>query len=91
MGIDREGRGHPLKSSSCNVLFYSYFLFSDLELFKPVFTNVEVILTGGNFRKWRLSVFSGTGYCCACKLQASLFTGFKVLTDLTGQGEQRQI
>lgn len=73
------------------MLFTHIFLISDLGLFKPLFTDVEVILTGGNFGKWRLALVSWTGYCCACKLQTGLFTGFEILMDLPGQGEQRQI
>lgn len=81
-----------LKSGSCNMHYELCFLlisFGDLGLFKPVFTDVEVIVIEGNFRKWRLSLFSGTGYCCACKLHTSLFAGFKILTDLIGQGKHR--
>lgn len=65
---------------------------SDFGSFGFVFTDVEVILTGGSFGKRSPSVLSGTSYrFCACKLQAGLFTGLKVLTDLAGQGEVRQI
>lgn len=71
---------------SINGAFYSYFLI-ELGLFKPVFTDVEVVLTGGNFGKRRLSLFSRAGWWCACKLQTGLFPGFKVLRDLAGQGE----
>lgn len=71
-------------------MLFSY-LWSVTGSFEFVFTDVEVILTGGSFGKWSPLVLAGTYHFCACKLQAGLFTGLKLLTGLTGRGEVRQI